>query len=79
MFFVWKIQLEKVHLTRDLREDGIKYQGMRLPGKNDNENCDRTTRSQTTIVWFPEDTCAIFQNAKNHAKMINFHQKDFID
>ena len=33
MFFDWKIQLEKVQLTRDLKDDTILYQGIRLPCK----------------------------------------------
>ena len=37
MFFDWKIQLEKVQLTRDLKDDTILYQGIRLPCKNDQE------------------------------------------
>ena len=35
MFFDWKIQLEKVQLTRDLKDDTILYQGIRLSCKND--------------------------------------------
>ena len=35
MFFEWKIQLEKVQLTRDLKDDTIIYQGIRFPCKND--------------------------------------------
>ena len=34
MFLDWKIQLEKVQLTRDLKDDTITYQGIRLPCKN---------------------------------------------
>ena len=30
MFFDWKIQLEKIQLTRDLTDDTIIYQGKRL-------------------------------------------------
>ena len=30
MFFDWKIQLEKAQLSRDLKDDTIKYQGIRL-------------------------------------------------
>ena len=37
-----------------------------------------TTRTQATIVWFPEDTCTTFQVAKIHARMIKFHEKYFI-
>ena len=33
MFFDWKKQLEKVQLTRDLKDDTIIYQGIRLPCK----------------------------------------------
>ena len=49
MFFDWKIQPKKV-LTRDLRDDTILYQGIRLPCKNDQRICDPTTRRQATIV-----------------------------
>ena len=35
IFFDWKIQLEKVKLTRDLKDDTIIYQGIRLLCKND--------------------------------------------
>ena len=74
MFFDWKIQPEKVQLTRDLKDDTILYQGIRLPCKNDHGYCDPTTRTQATNVWFPEETCAVFQVAKIHARLIKFHQ-----
>ena len=77
MFFDWKIQLEKVQLTRDLKADTIIYHGIRLPCKNDQGYCDPTTRTQASIVWFPEDTCTTFRVAKLHARMIKFHQKYF--
>ena len=73
------MQLEKVQLTRDLKYDTIIYQGIRLPSKNGQQYCHPTTRTQETIIWFPEDTCTSFQVAKIHAKMINFHQKHFVE
>ena len=79
MFFDWKIQLEKVQLTRDLSDNTMIYQGIRLPCKNDQGYCDPTTRTQATIVWFPEDTCTTFQVAKKQARMINFHEKYFTE
>ena len=79
MFFDWKIQLEKVQLIRDLKDDTILYQGIRLPCKNDQGYCDPTTRTQATIVWFPEETCTVFQVARTHSRMIKFHQKHFIE
>ena len=79
MFFDWKIQLEKVQLTRDLSDNTMIYQGTRLPCKTDQGYCDPTTRTQATIVWFPEDTCATIQVAKIHARMIKFHEKYFIE
>ena len=79
MFFDWKIQLEKVQLTRDLSDNTMIYQGIRLPCKNYQGYCDPTTRTQATIVWFPEDTCTTFQVAKIHARMIKFHEKYFIE
>ena len=75
MFFDWKIQLEKIQLTRDLSDSTMINQGIRLPCKG---YCDPTTRTQATIVWFPEDTCTTFQVAKIHARMIKFHEKYFI-
>ena len=78
MFFDWKIQLEKIQLTRDLSDNTMIYQGIRLPCKNDQGYCDPTTRTQATIVWFPEDTCTTFRVAKIHARMIKFHEKYFI-
>ena len=79
MFFDWKIQLEKVQLTRDLSDNTMIYQGIRLPCKNDQGYCDPTTRTQATIVWFPEDTCTTFQVAKLHARMIKLHEKYFTE
>ena len=35
MFFDWKIQLEKIQITRDLKDDTIIYQGIRVTRKND--------------------------------------------
>ena len=79
MFFDWKIQLEKAQMTRDIKDDTILYQGIRLPFKNDQGYCDPTTRTQATIVWFPEETCTIFQVTKTHARMIKLHQNCFIE
>ena len=56
MFFDWKIHLEKVQLTLDLKNNTILYQGIRLPCKNDQGYCFPTRRTQLTIVWFPEET-----------------------
>ena len=39
MFFDWKIQLEKIQLTRDLSDNTMIYQGIRLPCKNDQGYC----------------------------------------
>ena len=55
------------------------YHTIRLPCKNDQGYCDPTTRTQATIVWFPEDTCTTLQVAKIHARMIKFHEKYFIE
>ena len=55
------------------------YQGNRLPCKNDQGYCDPKTRTQATIVWFPEDKCTTFQVAKIHARMIKFHEKYSIE
>ena len=77
MFFDWKIELEKLQLTSDLKDDTKFYQGVRLLCKNDQRYCDPTTRTQATIVWFPEETCTIFQVAKIHARMIKFHKVFF--
>ena len=79
MFFDWKIQLEKIQLTRDLKDNTIIYQRIRLPCKNDQGFCDPTKRTQATIVWFPEDTCTTFQVAKIRARLIKFHEKYFIE
>ena len=79
MFFDWKIQLEKVQLTQDLKHDTIIYLGIRLACGNDQGYCNPTTRAQATIDWFSEDTCINFQVAKIHARMIEFQQKYFIE
>ena len=79
MFFDCKIQLEKVQLRRDLKDDTILYQGIRLPCKNNQGYCDPTARTQATIVWFPEETFTILQVANIRARMIKFHQKYFIE
>ena len=47
--------------------------------KNAQGYCDPTTRTQATIVWFPEDTSTTFQVAEIHARMIKFHQKCFTE
>ena len=49
MFFDWKMKLEKVQITRDLKVDTIIYQGIKLLCKNDQGNCDTTTRTQATL------------------------------
>ena len=64
MFFDCNNQFKKVQLTHDLKDDNIMYQEKRLPCKTDQGYCDPTTRTQATIDWFPDDTCATFQFAK---------------
>ena len=77
MIFDWKTQVVKVQLARDLKDDTLVCQGVRLHFKNDQGYCDPTPRTQATIVWFPEVTCTTFQVARVHAKMIKLHQKYF--
>ena len=79
IFFDSKIQLEKVQLTQNLKNDSTIYQEIRLACKNDQGYCDPTTRTQATIAWFPEDSCTIFQVAKIHARTIKIHQKYIIE
>ena len=79
MDFDRKIQLEKVQHTRDLSDNTMIYQGIRLLCKTNQGYFDPTTRTQATIVWFPEDTCTTFQVAKIHARMKKFHEKYFIE
>ena len=79
MFFDWKIQFEKIQFTRDLTDNTMIYQGIRLPCRIDQGYCDPTTRTQATIVWFPDDTCTTFQVAKIHVRLIKFHEKSFIE
>ena len=55
------------------------YQGIRLLCKNDQDYCGPTTRTQATMVWFPEDTSTTFQVAKIYARMIKFHEKNFFE
>ena len=66
MFFDWKIQLEKVQLTRDLKDDTILYKGIRFPCKNDQGFCDPTTRTQATVVCygFPKKPSEFFKLQK---------------
>ena len=75
MFFDWKIQIEKVQFPQELKDDTLFYQGLHLPGKKDQGYCYPTTRTQVTIVVFPEDICTNFYLAKIHATMIKFSQK----
>ena len=79
IFFDWKKQLEKVKLTRDLKDDTILYQRIRLPCKNDQGYCDPAKHTLATTVWSPQETCTVFQVAKTHARMIKFHLKYFIE
>ena len=77
MFFDWKKQLEKIQLTRDLKDSTIVYEGIRVPCKNDKGYSDPTARTQAKIGWLPEDTCTTFQVAKIHTRMIKFHENFF--
>ena len=79
MFFDWKTQLEKVQQTRDLKDNTIIFQGIRLPCKNNQGYCDPTTRTPAKVIWFSEDTCTTFQVTKIHARMIKFHHKYFFE
>ena len=46
MFIDWKIQLEKLQLTRGLKDDTIIFKAKRFPCKNDQGYCNPSTRTQ---------------------------------
>ena len=71
--------LTRKNTIQDLTDVTILYQAVRLPCKNDQGYCNLTTLTQTTIVWFLEDTSTTLQVAKLHARMIEFHKKKFIE
>ena len=77
MFFDWKTKLEKIQLTRDLKDDTKLYQGIRTSCKNDQGNCDPTTRTQAAVVWFPEKKLYHFLSSKNTRKNDKISQKRF--
>ena len=54
MSFDWKIQLEKIQLTRDLSDNTMIYQGIRLPCKNDQGYFDPTTRTLQQLFGSPK-------------------------
>ena len=54
MFFDWKIQLEKVQLTRDLSDNTMIYQGITLPCKNDQGYCDPIQGPKQQLFGFPK-------------------------
>ena len=75
MFFDWKIQLEKIQLTRDLSDNTMIYQGIRLPCKNDQGYCDtnetrnfvdeyvlKPTLSWTSYYHFTNPLCLPLSN-----------------
>ena len=75
--FGWKVQ-KKVQSTHDLKDDTKLFQVIRLPRKNNQGCCDRAiTRTQASIVRFPEDQCTTFQAAKIHTRMIRIYLKFF--
>ena len=77
MFFDWKIQLEKIQLTRDLSDNTMIYQGIRLPCKNDQGYCDPTTRTQATFVWFPRRYMYNISSSKNTRSYDKISRKIF--
>ena len=51
-----------------MKDDAILYHGIRLPSKIDQRYRNPNTRTQATIVCYPEGTCTTFKVAKIHAK-----------
>ena len=68
MFFDWKIQLEKVQLTRDLSDNTMIYRGIRLPCKIEQGYYDPTTRTQETD---PEYSVEDYLNAVTANLILN--------
>ena len=54
MFFDWKIQLEKIQLTRDLSDNTIIYQGIRLTCKNDQGFVTPQQEPKQQLFGFPK-------------------------
>ena len=63
-FFDWKKQLEKVQITRDLKDDTILYQGIRLPCKNNQGYCDPTTPHKQPLYGFLKKHAQFFKSQK---------------
>ena len=64
-FSIGKYNSKKYKLTRDLSDNTMIYQGIRLPCKNDQGYCDPTTRTQATIVWVPRRHMYNISSSKN--------------
>ena len=61
MFFDWKIQLEKVQLIRDLKDDTIIYQGGRLPVKTAKDVAILQHAHKQTLYGFPKKPVQFFK------------------
>ena len=61
MFFDLKIQLEKVQLTRDLKDDTILYQGIRLLCKHDQGYAILQHEHKQQLYGFPKKPAQFFK------------------
>ena len=65
MFFDWKIQLEKIQLTRDLSDNTMIYQGIRLPCKNDQGYCGPYNQNTSNNCLVPRRHMYNISSSKN--------------
>ena len=61
MFFDWQIQLEKVQITRDLKNDTILYQGIRFPCKTTKDIAILQHAHKQPLFDFPKKPAQLFK------------------
>ena len=68
------IIIKKVTLNYNIRDDDLLLDGRKLPCNIDDSFCEPTVRPPSTLVWFPETQCIIFEMAQQYAKITKWNE-----
>ena len=71
----YSVIIKKVTLKYNIKDEILLLDGRKLPCNIDDSFCEPTTRHPSTLVWFPETQCVIFEMARQFAKLTKGNER----
>ena len=75
----YSIITKKVTLRYYIKEDSLLLDGEKLPCNIGDSFCEPTVKHPSTLVWFPETQCVVFEMATQYAKITKWNERYWME